>query len=147
MYLIKPDISPELKGMPGYAAAKFAHAAPILRSLHRNRIVYRERFIVLVELHEFQFDEWRISGAVKPVHILFLPHYAKLEKVMKGWNFSGSWEYTMLSYTESGYLSIAAPYYGWTIWPEAELAQKTGDFAEKGDMKSAVKLLDPTFFD
>jgi hypothetical protein len=149
MDFIKPDSSTALEGMPGDPAAKFACAEPILRSVRNGRFIYRERFIAIVESPNLSFDEIGIRGDVRPVSYLFLPGYVNsmvLKRLKKGWRFSGGWRISTLSWTESGFLRIACPVGGWKIWPEAELVQRTGDLAEKGDMESALKLLGPSLF-
>lgn len=144
---VKPNNTSGINDMPGDPAAKFSVAETALRSLHHNRIVYRERFIAVVESSDLSFDERGIRGNVKPVHMLFMPFYVKLSRIKKGWHFSGTWDYTMLSWTETGYLRITAPWFGWKIWPEVELLKKIGAFAEKGEMQSALSLLGPSMFE
>lgn len=68
-------------------------------------------------------------------------------ELVEKWHFSGDWVHLVLSLTESGYLRIGAPYYGWKIWPEAELVQKIESLAEAGDMESALALLGPSMFE
>ena len=144
----KPDNSSQLEERPGDPAAKFALAEPILRSLHNNRLVYRERFIALVEVPNLVFDKQGIRGNVKLVHYLYMPHFLQAiqDRLKKEWHFGNTWDNSVLSWNEEGVLRIGAPYCGWMIWPETKLVAAVEAFAEQGDMKSALDLFKPHQF-
>ena len=114
----------ELSHFPGDAGFRFGAFSPILSDLHEDKIVYRERFICVVLLHDIELSPRGFGATCIPILPIELTGSFRPMPPEKEWSFRGTWDWMRLLKN-----SINVPYAGWTIWPEKDRVKEVIRFA------------------
>ena len=112
--------------------------SPFFRDLYRNILIYRERFLALIEVPDLEVSLRGIRGTAHPIVRLQrrdIPlSYQRVP--LEPWQFSSDWEWMI-----PGENSFHCPYAGFTLWSEYDLVKRAADYAQVGDVTSIVSEL------
>jgi hypothetical protein len=127
----------EICSYPGDPELRFHAFAPLFRSLHHNRVVYREsRFYVIATLSDLELTPRGLSATARL--------YRKIERSTIGeviypedpWRFACRWGDLRLVG-----IALNAPYISFTLWPEASLVSEVERLVNAGEHDAAHALL------
>lgn len=109
---------------------------PFLTNLHEGKVIYRERFICIVNMHEVETSTERFNALAEPILPVGMTGPFQALIPTRRWNFGASWAGVCL-----GPSSFYAPYGGWTIWPEPEIVKEVERLILADHSQAALKLI------
>jgi hypothetical protein len=124
----------QLSYFPGDRQLRYKLFAPFFQNLFENKVVYYERFIVIVRLEDVEITPKKFGAKAIPLLSVerIKPPYMVLEEP---WTFAGRWDWMTLIKN-----SINVPYVGWTIWPEHNRVKAVEEAVMKNDFETALSL-------
>ncbi len=132
--------------MHGAAAEKYAAFSPLLRARHHNRMLYREKFVALIEVHNFTVTPSGLNGDAQLIHLLYVPEGLQGWAEQPTWSFGATWD-MIIPVSDTPVLGLAALYCGWTIWPEAGLITRAEKLIARGEGATILPELDAYYSD
>jgi hypothetical protein len=125
----------QLSFFPGDAKLRFEAFSPILSDLHESKIVYREKCVCILSLHNIEISKKCFAADCTLMRLLHKPDYLAENYPRPQWKIRGRWDWMRLINN-----SINIPYVGWTIWPEKHRVKEVLRLTSQGDIKAALAL-------
>lgn len=116
-----------------------------LDNLHENKIIYRERFIILAELENIELDYYKFSANLKPISFVYIPRRLTLkrnqhkiqETLNRSWEIGFNLEFFQLNNKQQKVSS----YSSFTMWTDPSLVQKAEFLVNNGKLQEAMNLI------
>lgn len=116
-----------------------------LNNLHENKVIYRERFIILAELENMKFANDIFLAQIKPLKMIYLPRFFRNKEEKTEQVLNSSWEIgfrlTPIALTLEDQTQKINTYSSFTIWTEPSLVQKVELLVENGKLQEATNLI------
>lgn len=116
-----------------------------LNNLHENKVIYRERFIILAELENMEFDNDIFSAQIKPLKMIYLPRFFRNKEEKTEQVLNSSWEIgfrlTPIALTLEDQTQKINTYSNFTMWTEPSLVQKVELLVENGKLQEVMNLI------
>lgn len=116
-----------------------------LNNLHENKVIYRERFIILAELENMEFDNDIFSAQIKPLKMIYLPLFFRNKEEKTEQVLNSSWEIgfrlTPIALTLEDQTQKINTYSSFTMWTDPSLVQKVELLVENGKLQEVMNLI------
>lgn len=116
-----------------------------LNNLHENKVIYRERFIILAELENMEFDNDIFSAQIKPLKMIYLPRFFRNKEEKTEQVLNSSWEIgfrlTPIALTLEDQTQKINTYSSFTMWTEPSLVQKVELLVENCKLQEVMNLI------
>lgn len=116
-----------------------------LNNLHENKVIYRERFIILAELENMEFDNDIFSAQIKPLKMIYLPRFFRNKEEKTKQVLNSSWEIgfrlTPIALTLEDQTQKINTYSSFTMWTEPSLVQKVELLVENCKLQEVMNLI------
>lgn len=116
-----------------------------LNNLHENKVIYRERFIILAELENMEFDNDIFSAQIKPLKMIYLPRFFRNKEEKTKQVLNSSWEIgfrlTPMVLTLDDQTQKINTYSSFTMWTESVFVQKIENLVKNGELQEAMNLI------
>lgn len=125
----------------GACELKYQIFSPLFLNLFENKVVYRERFVAIIQLEEIKITPERFDATAIP--LINIETGGPLSKRFpnKTWKFGSVWD--GISFTND---HLACTYGGWTIWTDPETVKQAEQYAMQKEFSKALKLTVHTAF-
>lgn len=125
-----------LSSFPGDNELRYKLFAPLLQNLHKDKIIYYEKFMGIVKLQDIKITPERFEATAIPYVLIERGNrFENFFVTTKSWTFRASW----LSMRLIGE-SFSVPYAGWSIWCEPELVRQVEEFTLNKKFHEAMQL-------
>jgi hypothetical protein len=106
----------ELPNFDSDKELRYKLVSPLFKNLYDNKVIYRERFIGIVQLEDIELTEDLFRATANGKLMIYKPSFIDYP-IRKSWKFGCDWSALRLAENR------LSSYSSWTIWPDPEFVQ------------------------